>query len=80
MDSLYQNAISIEESAHQRNIDLKLRYRNVAVSNSTWIEERARIENGRFELFHSNMEFLKPLIRKHIIFVNLSKFQTNTLY
>ena len=62
--NLYQKALSIEMSTHQENIDLKLRYRNVAISSSTWIEERAYIENRRLHLLNNNMEFLKTLNRK----------------
>ena len=72
MDILYQNTISIEERAYQRKIDLKLRYRNVAISNSTWIGERAHIENGRLQFLHGNMEFLKTLMRKFIVFLNIN--------
>ena len=61
---IYRKTQELEESEHQQNMMLNLRYRNIAISSTNWIEEKAVIENDHFHLVKNNLNFLQPLIRK----------------
>uniref|UniRef100_A0A7M5V1T0 Uncharacterized protein n=2 Tax=Clytia hemisphaerica TaxID=252671 RepID=A0A7M5V1T0_9CNID len=59
---IYRKAQEVEELEHQQRMLLNLRYRNIAISSTNWIEEKAVIENYHFHLVKNNLNFLQPLV------------------
>ena len=65
MVDAYQKAREVEEEGHTREMKLKLLYWNIAsASPMKWIEESARVQNGRLYLYGNSLGFLRSLLRK----------------